>query len=333
MIYEEIVEGKTIVLKVTIEKEGNKWTYTVSHENGSNPIKVVDYKNNGELFVFDSHNRDASFKHRKLKEIAESIFTKEELYRADGSFDYSLVRDIEDILRKVEYRFNIQLKDPEYQIKLLEETIEEIDYSSNISYIELVDKAGLSTDNVRQLETLKDIIMNHIVKNREDCQRINDGQFKKIRIKSPSKITFNIESNQLYYEKEDVIKKKELKQFLFKAEKLPINKDMIFLPFKINNNAYLIIIDNLFEGLSITDVKGNFKYFNKQSKLYQIIYRNTNESLKNDGTILNDYLDYLSLNLRKKAGHNGKLLRTIWGNKFKDILKSSYLSKEFTDKQ
>jgi hypothetical protein len=332
MIYEETVRGKSIMLNVVIEREGNKWTYLIRSDERDEPFKIVDLEHNGRYF---QSNRIDFVKTKQLKALVERYFTKEEVDKIGRDLNYSVTTDFEDLLRGVEFDFMLKISDPSYQLKFLEDAVEEIDVSDNITYKEVIVRAGLNSDDDKEMEVFKDFIMNHIVKNRDDCQRINDGQFKKMLIKSQGndEKVFYVPVNQPFYEDENLIKKKELKQFLFDAEKLAINSGMIFLPFKIKNKAYLIIIDNLFEGLSIINVQGNFKYFNKQSNLYQTIYRNTKEAIKNEEDRFNDYLDYLSRNLRKSAGKNGKLLRKIWGTKLYDILKSPYLSIEFTDKQ
>lgn len=330
MRYEETVKGKLITLNVVIEKEGNKYTYFIS-QNKENPIEIIDMKCKGEFFA--PHNNDMR-QFFKLKEISKHFFNDEEkLSELENEHKISVTKDIRDILRKVEYNFRNKLREPEYQFKLLSNAIDEIEIMNNISYNDVIEKAGLSTDDDELKKVLKDIIMNHLIKERNDCEQINEGQFRKTghSINNNDKeIDFHIEHNPLYYEKEGVIKKEILMKFLLEADKLTINPNMLFLPFKIKNNAYLIIIDNLFEGLSITNVQGNFKYFNKQSTIYKIIFRNTILDIKNDKNIFNLYLDYLSINLRKKAVTNSNLLKKIWKNKFKDILKSPYFANEFT---
>lgn len=121
---------------------------------------------------------------------------------------------------------------------------------------------------------------------------------------------FIIKPNKPFYEKYDDNK---LKKFLTESNKVYLNPDMCFIPFKYRKGEYLylLVLDNVTERIEEYRLK-SFHYLNKQNNLRYIIEVNLDDRFLEE---INQFERYLLKSLKKFLNNNMEIFYEVFGGK------------------
>lgn len=149
---------------------------------------------------------------------------------------------------------------------------------------------------------------------RDDLRKVNTNQYKIIYDDNDSeevKFDFDIiEPNELFYQKDDRFKnKKQLIEFLDKAEKVYLNSDMCFIPYtyKQDDGFYLLVVNNIVGNIEDHQLK-SLNYLNKQNNIYYTIGTNRDDRFKD----LNEFTNYILKTCQKYVNFNRDLLYSVY---------------------
>jgi hypothetical protein len=167
----------------------------------------------------------------------------------------------------------------------------------------------------------KEIYDKYIVPYRKDVEKVNEGQYKLIYDDKPvNKLNFEIKPNKPFYEDSEELKdKKSLKRFLTESNKVHINPDMFFIPFRYkqrDDKFYILVINNILENIELYQLN-SLNHLNKQHNLYYVI--ETNMDGKFEGK-LNEFKNYILRSCQKSTNGNRDLLSEVYSriSHFKD---------------
>ena len=147
---------------------------------------------------------------------------------------------------------------------------------------------------------------------RDDLRKVNTNQYQIIYDDS-EEVNFDfdiIEPNELFYRKDDGFKnKKQLIDFLDRAEKVYLNSDMCFIPYtyKQDKGFYLLVINNTLQNIEDYQLK-SLNFLNKQHNIYYIIDTNRDDRFKD----LNQLKNHILKTCQKYVNHNRDLLYSVY---------------------
>lgn len=147
---------------------------------------------------------------------------------------------------------------------------------------------------------------------RDDLRKVNTNQYQIIYDDS-EEVNFDfdiIEPNELFYRKDDGFKnKKQLIDFLDRAEKVYLNSDMCFIPYtyKQDKGFYLLVINNTLQNIEDYQLK-SLNFLNKQHNIYYIIDTNRDDRFKD----LNELKNHILKTCQKYVNSNRDLLYSVY---------------------
>jgi hypothetical protein len=159
----------------------------------------------------------------------------------------------------------------------------------------------------------------YILPDRNDVKKVNEGQYKIIYDDKPvNNLNFEIKANKPFYEDSEELKE-PLKRFLTESNKVHINPDMFFIPFRYkqrDDKFYILVINNILENIELYQLN-SLNHLNKQHNLYYVIGTNMDGKFKGE---LDKFKDHVILSCQKSTNGNRDLLYEVYSriSHFKD---------------